>query len=181
MLRSSNKADASEIVAFLDELSEQPWLDARKKAWPNYIYHFNDIRNIASVLQQGVLCSRERCRTSGISFIDVADRLVVSESPWTHSYSRFYFRPHTPTQYLQEGIRPPSFRSNEAHCPVPVFLLFRSRELLIRSDMSLPTEISGLRGTMEEADGMVAQHSCEECRGERSIMTRRLHPISGAL
>jgi hypothetical protein len=45
-----------------------------------------------------------------------------------------YFRPRTPTQYWMEGILTPEqvARANGAHCPVPVFLLFDSRELFTR-------------------------------------------------
>jgi hypothetical protein len=44
---------------------------------------------------------------------------------------RLYFGPRTPTQYRNEGIRPSQELTSEgAHCPVPVFLLFDSQELL---------------------------------------------------
>jgi hypothetical protein len=48
---------------------------------------------------------------------------------------RFYFRPKTPTQYNNEGVRPKGeLRLDGAHCPVPVFFLFDSRKLLSRKD-----------------------------------------------
>jgi hypothetical protein len=132
MTGSQRKADADEIVRFIDELGAETWLDSRKRVWPNFIYHFNDVRNIASVLRRGELLSRLQCQARGVSFVDVADRQVIGGSSWTHEYVRFYFRPRTPTQYHQEGIRPPSARMHDAHCGVPVFLLFDSRRLLTR-------------------------------------------------
>ena len=47
---------------------------------------------------------------------------------------RLYFRPCSPTQYVVEGIRPESELGYSAHCPVPVVLLFDSREILTRHD-----------------------------------------------
>lgn len=129
---AGRKPDADDIIAAIDTLAGQAWLDARKKHWPDHIYHFNDVRNIASTLRAGCLYSRSRCLQRSVGFVDVADQEVVRDSSWTHAFARFYFRPHTPTQYNQEGIRPTSHTVHGAHCPVPIFLLFDSRQLLSR-------------------------------------------------
>jgi hypothetical protein len=47
----------------------------------------------------------------------------------------WYFRPRTPTQYNNEGFRPVGQRELNSHCPVPVFFLFNSKELLTRKDI----------------------------------------------
>ena len=60
----------------------------------------------------------------------------------THSdiknYVRLYFRPKTPTQYYAEGVKSSRTlsisRFPDAHCPVPVFFLFDSAEVLSRED-----------------------------------------------
>jgi hypothetical protein len=130
MSSAARKSDAAAIELFIDGLSRASWLDVRKKEWPGFIYHFNDIRNIASALRHGRLYSRQECQRRGIPFVNVADQEVIQQSTWTHDHVRLYFRPHTPTQYHQEGIRPRSYRPHDAHCAVPVFLLFESRSLL---------------------------------------------------
>jgi hypothetical protein len=50
------------------------------------------------------------------------------------SYARFYFRPRTPTQHNNEGVRTADNRDNESHCPVPVFFLLNAREVLTMAE-----------------------------------------------
>jgi hypothetical protein len=46
-----------------------------------------------------------------------------------------YFRPRTPTQYNNEGIRPFGQRQlGGAHCPVPIYFCFDAYEVLSRDD-----------------------------------------------
>ena len=47
---------------------------------------------------------------------------------------RLYFRPRTPTQYRNEGFRPTGQWEYNAHCPVPVYLLFKADEVLSKTD-----------------------------------------------
>jgi hypothetical protein len=50
-------------------------------------------------------------------------------------YVRLYFRPKTPTQFRMEGIRPRGQLWQEhVHCPVPIFFLFDSADVLTRKD-----------------------------------------------
>ena len=65
---------------------------------------------------------------------------------------RLYFRPKTPTQYSNEGIRPRNNRSYGSHCPIPVMLLFDARDILTRestqfSKGSLAGHAPGKRGS----------------------------------
>jgi hypothetical protein len=54
--------------------------------------------------------------------IDNASRNVMANTdPYVRDFVRLYFRPQTPTQYRNEGIRPKNMRELESHCPVPVF------------------------------------------------------------
>lgn len=128
---------AEKIGEFLESLPDELKLDARRKVWPQYIYHFGDIRNIANALKDGALSCRARVLRDGDGFVDCADKEVVAQSTWTHDFVRFYFRPRTPTQFYQEGIRPAANRRNDAHCGVPVFLLFDARTLLARKDTQI--------------------------------------------
>ncbi len=76
---------------------------------------------------------------------------------------RLYFRPKTPTQYYAEGIKSSvtliASRHPSAHCPVPVFFLFDSCDVLTRRDtrfssggLNTPTPI--LLSTATELAGM---------------------------
>lgn len=97
------------------------------KWWSNYIYHFSHITNIASILNDDLLKCRNQVHTEENNYVnDNASGEVMDGTFYEYKdYVRFYFRPLTPTQYHNEGIR----AKNEitglgAHCPVPVFLLF---------------------------------------------------------
>jgi hypothetical protein len=74
---------------------------------------------------------------------------------------RLYFRPKTPTQYYAEGIYSQTTLSMskfpEAHCPVPVFFLFDSAQILARSDClfsdgNLTSPRAGKFSTAEELE-----------------------------
>jgi hypothetical protein len=59
----------------------------------------------------------------------VSDNASAAVIQATHSehrkLARLYFRPRTPTQYHNEGIRPRAQRTGlQAHCAVPVFFFF---------------------------------------------------------
>lgn len=105
--------------------AQTPWI-------PKFAYHFTDIANAAEVLQTGELLSRNEAVRRGLMHNDNASPQVISRTPAAHSdYARLYFRPRTPTQFHNEGIRPPSERHFDgAHCPVPVFLVFDLVETL---------------------------------------------------
>lgn len=118
-----------------DELSEalQDFHgDARPASrwWLRFAFHYTDIRNVVSILESGELYSRSRAEKEGVMDVDNASLSVISQSQQSHSWVRLYFRPKTPTQYINEGIKPEDERE-DGHCPVPVFLFF-GLECLIR-------------------------------------------------
>ncbi len=127
------KSDAAEIQDFLAELESQSWLGYRRW-WPRYAFHYNDVRNIASVLNCGFLYSRTTALSRQLLQVDCASPEVIALTPEVEQrWVRLYFRPRTPTQFRNEGVRPVGRRlMGGAHCPVPVFLLFSARELLAR-------------------------------------------------
>lgn len=129
------KADSREIEAFLDELESQPWLkESPKHWWPKFLFFFSDIRNVVNILESGKLLSRNEVARRKLPFVDCASQEVLDcTDPELKDYVRLYFGPRTPTQYRNEGIRPVGQRQLDAHCPVPVFLLFDSRSILTRS------------------------------------------------
>lgn len=95
------------------------------------VYHFTDVHNAAKIIAAGRLYSRAEADRLGIRFMDAASQSVISNTNPAHKqFARLYFRPLTPTQYRNEGIRPVGDRWNNAHCPVPVFLCFQARHVL---------------------------------------------------
>ena len=104
--------------------------------WFQFLYHFTDVRNTASILKRGALLSRGELLRSGVEFVDGAHQGVIEKTPSNkQDFVRLYFRPQTPTLYLNEGIRPKKLRpSSGMHCPVPVFLLFDFAPILCQAD-----------------------------------------------
>jgi hypothetical protein len=99
--------------------------------WPKYVYHFTDIRNAASILKAGTIYSREEAVRLGTMVVDNASPEIIDRTPLEHTrFVRLYFRPRTPTQFRNEGIRPIGQRELGAHCPVPVYFCFDALEIL---------------------------------------------------
>lgn len=104
--------------------------------WPRYVYHFTDVRNAASIIQGGHLYSRAEAERRGLMKVDNASPEIIQQTQPEHlKYVRLYFRPRTPTQYRNEGIRPINRRElGGAHCPVPVYFCFDALTVLARED-----------------------------------------------
>jgi hypothetical protein len=64
--------------------------------------------------------------------VDNASPAVIQQTqPEYTDYVRLYFRPRTPTQYRNEGIRPIQQRELEgAHCPMPIYFCFDALSIL---------------------------------------------------
>lgn len=104
----------------------------KKKVWTSFCFHFTNLNNAVSILQNGMLVSRNKALESGIMENENASIDVISQTDeeWKQ-YVRLYFRPRTPTQYNNEGFRSKSnLGSLQAHCPFPVFFLFNLEETL---------------------------------------------------
>ncbi len=103
--------------------------------WPNFIFHYSDINNVASILKKNILYSRSMAASLECMINDNADKTVISGTNQDYQrYVRLYFGAKTPTQYQNEGILQDSNIRNNAHCPVPVFLLFDFVKILSRPD-----------------------------------------------
>jgi len=109
----------SHIEAWATRLGPLRW-------WPRYIYHFTDVRNAVSILQTGHLYSRIEAERRGLMKVDNASPRIIEQTRPEHlKYVRLYFRPRTPTQYRNEGIRPICRRQlGGAHCPIPIYFCF---------------------------------------------------------
>lgn len=118
----------SEII---DKNSELP---IPVKWWTKYAFHYTDITNALSILQEGMLYSRLEAQTKHLMKNDNASYQVIDmTSSRAQSYVRFYFRPLTPTQYNNEGYKHPSLRFSldpHANVPVPIFFAFDLKKFL---------------------------------------------------
>jgi len=96
--------------------------------WPKFVYHFTDVLNAVSILETGCLYSRSEANRLRIMRADNASREIIQGTRPEHfQYVRMYFRPRTPTQYRNEGLRPKNNRElGGAHCAIPVFFCFDS-------------------------------------------------------
>ena len=93
--------------------------------YPNFIFHYSHLKNVVSILDSGKLYSRKKALEKSLMQNDNANDEVIDHTEETFTeFVRFYFGAKTPTQYINEGILPQSKVQNNAHCPVPVFLLF---------------------------------------------------------
>lgn len=139
---TERKPDAGQIWTFLDSLAKQDWVkNSARRNWPRFLFHYTDIKNVPTILRHGFLYSRTEAERLGVLRTSSGDPGILSETdPLVKNSVRLYFRPRTPTQYHAEGIRSQDghFRSEypEAHCPVPVFLLFDAADVLTRADSS---------------------------------------------
>lgn len=129
------KAWGATIDAHIQLWSQK--LDSSRQWWPKFIYHFTDLNNAVSIIREGAIYSRVEATARGLMVCDNASPTLIAKTNPAHlGYARFYFRPGTPTQFRNEGIRPagkrwrPDPNEPEAHCAVPVFFLFDASKML---------------------------------------------------
>lgn len=106
--------------------------------WPKYFFHFTDIHNAVGIITEGIIYGRTEASERGLMQNDNASSAVIHITDDTaKSLGRLYFRPRTPTQYHNEGYKPESIRSAQinANCPVPVFFLLDSLQILDLPDV----------------------------------------------
>jgi hypothetical protein len=134
------KPDAQAIRDFLSSQVEEDWIRrSERRVWPQFVFHYTDIRNAAEVLKRGYLYSRKYVEDHNMLPVSSGSPDVLANTKAIYrDYVRLYFRPKTPTQYYMEGIRSRTAleksRYPKAHCPVPVFFLLDAAKILIRSD-----------------------------------------------
>jgi hypothetical protein len=133
----ARKSDAPKFEEYLKDLSEQDWLKRSARSWwTKYLFHFTDITNAVKILECGELKCRKILEDSEKIETNSASPVIIQRTgEEVKNYVRLYFRPQTPTQFHNEGVKPPNcFTDLKAHCPIPVFLLFNSLETLTLSE-----------------------------------------------
>lgn len=119
----------------LADLKKSNWIGPARQWWPNFVFHFTDIQNAVSILKEGSLLSRNEVERRNLMHVDNASAEIIehTDEKWK-DYVRLYFRPRTPTQYRNEGMRPRKKRQLNAHCPVPIYFLFDAVAVLSEAD-----------------------------------------------
>jgi hypothetical protein len=136
----ARKQDSEQIKQVLADLLQASWLQrSERRLWPRFIFHYTALPNAISILQDGFIYARSYVEESNKLLVSSGSNEVLSNTDaFIKSCVRFYFRPKTPTQFWAEGIRSSSSlqRSSypDAHCPIPVFFLFDSVDILTRAD-----------------------------------------------
>lgn len=130
-MNSRPKHDAHKIRTFLDDLKRRAWLGDRK-VWVDYLFHFTHLKNVVNILKSEFLYSRGELKCKNICFSDSASSQVIRRQARSElaDQVRFYFRPRTPTTYHMEGFKPLDKRFHDAHCSLPVYLLFDIRGVI---------------------------------------------------
>jgi len=111
------------LKAFQNSLSTQ--FQGAQNWWTKYLFHFTDISNALSILEQNALLSRDEATRLGVMKNDNANDQVIAITSAKHrQYARLYFAPATPTQHNNEGVKPKETIFNNAHCPIPIMFIF---------------------------------------------------------
>ncbi len=131
-----SKHEIEEINRFFSSF-DWGWISRDERHWwPQFCFHYSNLPNVVEILTGGYLCSRRLLETQHAEWFDAASQQVLEKTDEeTQKSVRFYFRPKTPTQFHNEGIKSKTSKSLakfEAHCPMPVFLLFDIADTLSR-------------------------------------------------
>lgn len=101
--------------------------------WPLYLYHFTDVHNAVSIIEKEYILGRKEATDKNLMNSDNASlRVIEVTNDEVARYARLYMRPRTPTQYHNEGYKPPHIRNSDlnACCPVPIFFLLDAEKTL---------------------------------------------------
>ena len=127
------KHDADEILEHMQQLPSSLGLDRNRRFWSRWLFRSDHVENAARILNSGRLLSRTAAERGGLIPMDSGSPQYVGQlSPRHRNLVRLYFRPRTPTQYANEGIRPRIRVQYGAHMPVPVYLLFSASLLALQ-------------------------------------------------
>ncbi len=115
---------------FQKELSSK--ITGTQNWWTKSLFHFTDIKNAISIIEKGVILSRNKAIEYGLMTNDNANDDVISRTSNTYKdFARLYFGPTTPTQKNNEGIKPKDEINNNAHCPIPIMFVFDFKKVFL--------------------------------------------------
>ena len=147
------KADAAQILEHMKQLPSSLGLDRNRHFWSRWLFRSDHVENTAAILNSGRLLSRAAAENAGLIPMDSGSPQHVGQLSTQHrQLVRLYFRPRTPTQFVNEGIRPRSQIQYDAHMPVPVYLLFSASLLAeegVRFTKGRLTDVSPTGDTAE--------------------------------
>ena len=90
--------------------------------WPQFAFHYTDVKNAVSILSSGRLYSRTNAEKLGIMKNENASRQVIDMTKTAvAAYVRFYFRPLTPSLHKQIPWKQCPVLQEPHCCDVPVF------------------------------------------------------------
>lgn len=134
---AEKKISASSKLKFLSQM------DSQYSTWKNAVYHFTHIDNALEIIKSRKIQSRKKATI----LADAAGNVIHLRDD-AHSYARFYFRPHTPTQFYNEFLGKSILdgyknRNGEwiswyeksrslgfPKCPIPIFFRFSLKEIV---------------------------------------------------
>lgn len=137
----SNEINNSSTLNFIDKI-EQQW-----SKWKGSIYHFSHIDNAVEIIKNRKIQSRNKATIKG----DAAGNVVHLRID-AHDYARFYFRPHTPTQFYNEFLGKNTSDGYDSKnygwvswyekarglgfpkCPIPIFFRFSLQDVLFKNE-----------------------------------------------
>ena len=137
----NNEINNSSTLNFIDRI-EQQW-----SRWKGSIYHFSHIDNAVEIIKNRKIQSRNKATIKG----DAAGNVVHLRND-AHDYARFYFRPHTPTQFYNEFLGKNTSDGYDSKnygwvswyekarglgfpkCPIPIFFRFSLQDVLFKNE-----------------------------------------------
>jgi hypothetical protein len=138
----TDEINKNATLNFIDKI-EQQWSE-----WKGSIYHFSHIDNAVEIIKNKKIQSRNKA----IKNSDSAGKGVIDLRHDAHDFARFYFRPHTPTQFYNEflGKNTTDGYSSKNYgwvswydkarglgfpkCPIPIFFKFSLKEILFKNE-----------------------------------------------
>lgn len=138
----TDEINKNATLNFLDKIEKQ-WSE-----WKGSIYHFSHIDNAVEIIKNRNIQSRNRA----VKNSDSAGKGVIDLRHDAHDFARFYFRPHTPTQFYNEFLgknTTDGYNSNQygwvswydkarglgfPKCPIPIFFKFSLKEILFKNE-----------------------------------------------
>lgn len=123
------------LTSFQEKLSSK--VSGTQQWWIKSLFHFSDISNALSIIENGAVYSREKAVQLNLMQNDNANDAVIALTDQEHQqYARLYFGPSTPTQKNNEGIKPIGEIKSNAHCPIPIMFIFNFKKVFMLEGVS---------------------------------------------